>query len=72
MLINTYIIWIILHKEFQLSENRGNFKTLLCKWRGQAPPCIMKGGLVPPSAPPGGNTARSEQQREYSPTDGKK
>jgi hypothetical protein len=29
MLINTYIILIILHKEFQLSENRGNFKTLL-------------------------------------------
>jgi hypothetical protein len=28
MLINTYIILIILHKEFQLSENRGNFKTL--------------------------------------------
>jgi hypothetical protein len=25
-LINTYIILIILHKEFQLSENRGNFK----------------------------------------------
>jgi hypothetical protein len=30
-LINTYIRLIILHKEFQLSENRGNFKTLLCK-----------------------------------------
>jgi hypothetical protein len=25
MLINTYIILIILHKELQLSENRGNF-----------------------------------------------
>jgi hypothetical protein len=42
MLINTYIISIILHKEFKLSENRGNFKTLLCK--------VKRG------ASPGGNT----------------
>jgi hypothetical protein len=43
MLINTYIILIILHKEFQLSENGGNFKTLLCKVKGgKPPPCIMK------------------------------
>jgi hypothetical protein len=28
------MILIILHKEFQLSENRGNFKTLLCKVKG--------------------------------------
>jgi hypothetical protein len=47
MLINTYINLIILHKEFQLSKNRGNFKTLLCKMKGG----IMKGG------PPRGNTA---------------
>jgi hypothetical protein len=41
MLINTYIILIILHKEFQLSENRVNFKTLLCKVKGGNPPSIM-------------------------------
>jgi hypothetical protein len=31
MLIHTYIILIILHKEFQLSEDRGNFKTCIYK-----------------------------------------
>jgi hypothetical protein len=48
MLINIYIILIILHKEFQLSENRGNFKTLLCKVKGASTPCIMKRGAGAP------------------------
>jgi hypothetical protein len=46
MLINTYIILIILHKEFQLSENRDNFKTLLCKVKGKFPLHHERG--VPP------------------------
>jgi hypothetical protein len=53
MLINTYIILIILNKEFQLSENRCNFKTLLCKVKGASPPLHQAGA---PLVPPGGNT----------------
>jgi hypothetical protein len=62
MLINTYIILIISHKEFQLSENMGNFKTLLYKVKGASPACIMKGGWCPP----GGNTALEKTSRNWS------